>query len=323
MKTTTWMATIVAISISGPVFAWTSTFYDRMNGGSFTYANAESPEDAQRLALQGCRAKASDAECVEMGRPLRSTTIVIARGTQSSADDVSYRSGDPDSDKAARQALSNCRKEAKDCHLELATWDEGFSWAALATNPEGTMFLNYNAETRETAETGAIRGCEEKAPNKGSCKVRTDLVTGNRAWIAFARSESYFSFGVSDYSEQQAKQNAMDFCNKGAKGNPCRVTEVNENPGSKPAPPSFTKLKARIEREEAQRNAAAPKKVAANPAPNGNGECRPQGNTIRCTSQCSNGNCIVTYENGCKIRVQVQPRFNPFNNQWDYPAPSC
>jgi len=24
----------------------------------------------------------------------------------------------------------------------------------------------------------------------------------------------------------------------------------------------------------------------------------------------------VEYENGCKIRVQVSPRFDPFTNQW-------
>ena len=51
--------------------------------------------------------------------------------------------------------------------------------------------------------------------------------------------------------------------------------------------------------------------------------CRPNTPTIRCSSQCTNGNCVITYENGCKMRVQVQPKFDPFNNQWTYPAPSC
>lgn len=51
--------------------------------------------------------------------------------------------------------------------------------------------------------------------------------------------------------------------------------------------------------------------------------CRPNTKTIRCTSQCSNGDCVVLYENGCRLRVQVQPNFDPFTNQWVYPAPNC
>lgn len=51
--------------------------------------------------------------------------------------------------------------------------------------------------------------------------------------------------------------------------------------------------------------------------------CRPKTPTLRCSSQCTNGDCTVTYENGCKMRVQVQPQFDSFTNQWTYPAPSC
>jgi hypothetical protein len=51
--------------------------------------------------------------------------------------------------------------------------------------------------------------------------------------------------------------------------------------------------------------------------------CRPNTPTVQCSSQCENGNCLVTYKNGCKIRVQVQPNFDSFNNQWTFPPPSC
>ncbi len=51
--------------------------------------------------------------------------------------------------------------------------------------------------------------------------------------------------------------------------------------------------------------------------------CRPNTSQIRCTSQCTNGNCVITYENGCKMNVQVQAKFDPFSNQWKYPSPSC
>jgi len=67
---------------------------------------------------------------------------------------------------------------------------------------------------------------------------------------------------------------------------------------------------------------AAKEAPAAKP-PKLTGNCRPTGPSIRCQSRCTNGNCIVTYENGCEIRVQVQPKFNPFNSQWEYPSPGC
>lgn len=57
--------------------------------------------------------------------------------------------------------------------------------------------------------------------------------------------------------------------------------------------------------------------------PASDGNCRPNTPTLRCASTCSNGNCIVTYENGCKMRVQVRPNFDSFTNQWVYPSPSC
>lgn len=52
-------------------------------------------------------------------------------------------------------------------------------------------------------------------------------------------------------------------------------------------------------------------------------DCRPKTQTLRCTSNCVNGNCVLTYDNGCKINVQVPSRFDSFSKQWTYPAPSC
>lgn len=52
-------------------------------------------------------------------------------------------------------------------------------------------------------------------------------------------------------------------------------------------------------------------------------DCRPRTNELQCTSSCQNGSCIVTYRNGCQMRVQVQAQFNPLSNTWNYPATSC
>lgn len=66
------------------------------------------------------------------------------------------------------------------------------------------------------------------------------------------------------------------------------------------------------------------KGVTSDIAQNGRGnDCRPKTEVLRCTSQCSNGNCTVKYENGCTIQIQVRPVFNGFRNEWEYPSPSC
>lgn len=321
------MALVLAVLLSDHAAAWTATFYDKTHGGSYTQTDADTPEEARRDAQKGCRAKASDTDCVELGSPVHGSAVVLVFGTKAEVDDAIFYTDAPDPEKAAKNALSNCRREANDCNLGLAAWDSGKKWAALASNPAGTggIFIKYNADTPDIAEAAAIRGCEKKLSSKGGCKVVS--VTSKRTWYAFAYSNNYFGAGWSSESEKNAKQNAMDSCSEGAKGSTCRVTQVFKNDGPEPEPSSLGKLQARIEREAAQRNAAkqkpSPKKLATAPSSNSDSNCRPRGNTLRCSSQCYNGNCTVTYENGCKIRVQVQPKFNPFNNQWDYPAPGC
>lgn len=62
---------------------------------------------------------------------------------------------------------------------------------------------------------------------------------------------------------------------------------------------------------------------AAKAAPRAAENCIPTSQVRHCTSRCVNGSCTVTYSNGCKVKVPVAPKFNPFNSQWDYPSPSC
>ena len=66
--------------------------------------------------------------------------------------------------------------------------------------------------------------------------------------------------------------------------------------------------------------AAVPISKSAEPK---DGDCRPRTSQLRCQSQCYNGDCEVTYENGCKMRVQVNPKFDALTNRWKYPSPSC
>jgi hypothetical protein len=63
--------------------------------------------------------------------------------------------------------------------------------------------------------------------------------------------------------------------------------------------------------------------VSSNTNPTQGGDCRPRTSNLVCQSTCSNGDCLVTYQNGCKVRVRVNPKFDPMTNNWTYPAPSC
>lgn len=119
------MALVMAVLLSGHASAWTATFYDKTHGGSYTYTDADTPEEARREALKGCRAKASDTDCVELGEPVHGTTIVIAYGTKTVTHDAVFIVTDPAPEEAAQQVLSDCRKKARDCQLSMATWDSG------------------------------------------------------------------------------------------------------------------------------------------------------------------------------------------------------
>ena len=63
--------------------------------------------------------------------------------------------------------------------------------------------------------------------------------------------------------------------------------------------------------------------ASTNIANNTGTDCRPHSATLTCQSSCTNGDCIVTYENGCKVRVQVNAKFNSMSGQWEYPSPGC
>jgi len=68
---------------------------------------------------------------------------------------------------------------------------------------------------------------------------------------------------------------------------------------------------------------AEPRAAAPAEPPVSNADCRPKTASLSCRSSCTNGNCVVAYTNGCRMRVQVSPKLNSFNNQWEYPSPSC
>lgn len=49
----------------------------------------------------------------------------------------------------------------------------------------------------------------------------------------------------------------------------------------------------------------------------------PPGSTARSTYQCSNGDCIRTFENGCAVRFQAPYCHDPFSGKWEWKPNGC
>lgn len=173
------------------------------------------------------------------------------------------------------------------------------AWALAFTPKVDHYSIRYNSNSIAEAKKLALQSCNQHMKREGlagKCKVAD---TGKeRGYLAVTFGDHGAGWGTGS-SSQEAVDNAYQGCvNKNIKncqGNDIEYVLETVGLGSNLRP------------------AAAPT----------GGSCRPTTSHVTCTSQCTNGSCVVTYPNGCKMRVQVQPQFNSFNNQWTYPAPSC
>jgi len=197
--------------------------------------------------------------------------------------------------------------------------------------------------TQNMANAEALRFCNQNNPKK-DCKLAP-----TRA-VARAESDQRTTYGYGINGAAEARKLALKACGAG-----CKITRTITDPGFYSLAQSKqdddgnsvfhlaygyddsdradTKAVERC-REESGRECTIvhygviPGTIhkvlpTAAPARQAEASCRPNTPTVRCSSECSNGNCVVTYDNGCRMRVQVQPRFDGFTNQWTYPAPSC
>ena len=65
-----------------------------------------------------------------------------------------------------------------------------------------------------------------------------------------------------------------------------------------------------------------PKKVA-NAAPAGQKCSPPAGKVLRYSDSCSNGDCMRTFENGCKVRFQAPYCYDAFQQKWSWKPDGC
>lgn len=196
--------------------------------------------------------------------------------------------------------------------------------------------------TKKDAEASALNGCREANPGK-KCSVQYVVA------VSRAEGEGRLGFSTSTKSRVDAEKTALGHCAAAD----CKTIWTKSQPGFYAVYSPMKNGEAteyylqhgadtgRWAMEEGKRNCEKVHGVAcelsafgaikgnftvakaAQPSkPQASGpSCRPKTSHIRCSSQCFNGDCTVTYENGCKMRVQVRPQFN--GSTWVYPAPSC
>jgi hypothetical protein len=180
------------------------------------------------------------------------------------------------------------------CLLIAASLAHAGDWFAVAADDELNWGVKRHANSKATAIKGALGVCKEVAT--APCKI---VVAESLAgFLILASSPSYLHYALNE-DEDEARRIALGKC---AKKTPvsqtCKVV-LSEYNGTSP--------KAN--------------KVASTVQPSGN--CRPRTATVRCQSRCTNGDCVVTYENGCKLRMQVGSHYNVLENRWEYDSPNC
>jgi hypothetical protein len=313
--------------------AWSATAYTDANE-VWTVYNALSPDAAKEEALERCREKYHDRVC-KVFKPIRATAVAIVKGTNipliMSGDSI-YQVADPDPDLAVKQGMADCKVKKKYCWLDSIVWDKGNTYAAVAGVDGVVKHITLNSTTLAEAEKEALDKCRNVTNNDDRCKIL--LKTYLHAWFVQASSTNYNdgqAFGISTESKQVAVDMALKTCRESASdAASCKVVQFYENLGPTLAPASVAKLEKSIKPEVEKiidNMIKELKKDVVNQSQNekisSDGSCRPRTETIRCKSRCTNGDCEVEYENGCKIRVKVQPKFDSIQNQWTYPSPSC
>lgn len=197
---------------------------------------------------------------------------------------------------ANKVALDLCNKEAQNRDCALST----IKALARADGPARHGY-GWSDKSIADAKRNALANC--KHPN---CKVT--YVISKPGFISLSRSEDdkegnvIFHVAYAFNNLDEANNKSISQCRERS-GRDCKIIISTSIAGTlSKEPPVNTKPVAPAISSQS---------------------CRPNTPTVRCESHCVNGDCIVNYENGCKMRVRVSPRYDGFQNTWVYPSPSC
>lgn len=175
--------------------------------------------------------------------------------------------------------------------------------AAIDGAVKSSWYYASNHDTQKAADQAALEGCRVEARKNGLGKLANKCIVASRGKAPGFGALSCGDQGCNWTGGYQDRQQAIDDAYMG-----CSKLYSNCATSNLTVWEDFAGFK----------QPHSTQAVAPNSA-----NCIPNTAVRRCTSQCTNGNCLVTYSNGCKVQVRVSPSFNSFNNQWEYPSPNC
>ena len=259
----------------------------------FPYLGSVSMRATKRWVI---RVALGIALAAHVGGRAWANTFAFAVGDGDGEGRIAMGWGDAASQSSANAiALKKCNETSPPANCKL--WHaKGIARAS----GKGRLGISVSSVSLDVARRTAIKDCDSP-----TCKITFE--TNDPGFFSIAMPadsgdgiSDYYIFWAS-YDPIRAANEALALCEK-AGNSKCSVFRTGLIPG---------------EREAKNTSESLPPKEASQK------NCRPNTSQIQFTSQCTNGNCVITYENGCKMNVQVQARFDPFTNQWKYPAPSC
>jgi hypothetical protein len=223
--------------ISPASHGWGAIAYNKA-GGSYIHTKALTPQDASRLALEGCE-RTTDSPCQVAFDPAQGAALVVARGATGSG-----FSANRDPRKAASNAVQECATQSKGCKVVNAAWDGGQGWIASASAAEGTGWAALGGTPSEAAQN-ALAKCRTKNDEKGTCKASSPVGGAMLVHFVVAASASSPALAYS-YSPnmQEAERAALRLCSEDAKD--CAVTSRETN-GYVPEPASMKPILAMAE----------------------------------------------------------------------------
>ena len=173
--------------------------------------------------------------------------------------------------------------------------------ADIPNHATESIYAAWNFPNQKDADTAALEGCRSTARASGIAdlaqKCRVALRQKGEGAGALLCAENGCSFVASYPSEQEAVDAAYDNCVSAYKNCPSdniRVWKDETGYSKKVASSSPTK-------------ACAP----------------PSGRVVHSQTQCNNGDCIRTFENGCQVRFNAPYCFDPVSGTWSWKPDGC
>ena len=189
-------------------------------------------------------------------------------------------------------------------YLLLPSVSHAYSAVAwVEGHPVATTYAGGNWPTQKIADATALEGCRAAAiesglkKKAGTCKVVHRQQGPGGGAVVCGKKGCSVSTGFD--SEQDAVDRAYQQCGE-HKYVECQKTGITswwDDAGY---------------RKQAVKN--------VNPAKS----CGPPpGRTVRSTTQCNNGDCTRTFENGCAVRFQAAYCHDPLSGRWEWKPDGC